>query len=92
MLPKINDKKDEKNLSFYQKLKKEGDVYNFLLLLILYTLQGIPMGLGGSIPILLQNNSSSYTNQAIFSLVSWPFSLKLLWAPLVDTFLFKYIW
>jgi len=26
----------------------------------------------------------SYNAQAIFSLVSWPFSLKLLWAPIVD--------
>ncbi|CAM9841399.1 unnamed protein product, partial [Hapterophycus canaliculatus] len=30
----------------------------------------------------------SYSEQAIFSLVSFPFSLKLLWAPLVDSLYF----
>ena len=30
------------------------DVWGILLLLVLYTLQGIPMGLGGSVPFLLQ--------------------------------------
>ena len=55
-----------------------------VLLLVLYTLQGIPMGLGGSIPFLLQQRNVGYSEQAVFNLVSWPFSLKLLWAPLVD--------
>ena len=61
-----------------------GDTTSFILLLVLYTLQGIPMGLSSSIPFLLQN-SVSYQAQATFSLVSWPFSLKLFWAPLVDS-------
>lgn len=60
------------------------DVRSILLLLLLYTLQGIPMGLSGSIPILL-HGKISYSQQALFSLVSLPFSLKLLWAPLVDS-------
>mmetsp|Transcript_36 Transcript_36/g.45 ORF Transcript_36/g.45 Transcript_36/m.45 type:complete len:482 (+) Transcript_36:174-1619(+) len=42
------------------------------------------MGLSGSIPILL-HNKVSYSQQALFSLVSLPFSLKLLWAPFVDS-------
>lgn len=29
--------------------------------------------------------------QALFSLVIWPFSLKLLWAPLLDSLYFKKI-
>jgi hypothetical protein len=33
------------------------------------------MGLAGSIPLLLQERGASYTNQSLFSLVSWPFSL-----------------
>jgi len=58
------------------------DLPNIVLLLVLYTLQGIPMGLSGSIPFLLLDKVS-YSEQAIFSLVSIPFSMKLLWAPLV---------
>ena len=27
----------------------------------------------------------SYKEQAVFALCSWPFSLKLLWAPIVDS-------
>ncbi|EKX43642.1 hypothetical protein GUITHDRAFT_110438 [Guillardia theta CCMP2712] len=62
-----------------------GDVENILLLLLLYTLQGVPMGLAASVPLLLQERGASYSQQSIFSLVSWPFSLKLLWAPIVDS-------
>jgi MFS transporter, PAT family, solute carrier family 33 (acetyl-CoA transportor), member 1 len=57
---------------------------SMLLLLLLYTLQGIPMGLSASIPFILQEKVG-YADQATFSLVSWPFSLKLLWAPFVDS-------
>ena len=60
------------------------DIPSLLLLLLLYTLQGVPMGLAGSIPYILSEKGSSYTEQAVFSFVSWPFSLKLLWAPIVD--------
>eukprot|EP00117_Sycon_ciliatum_P015805 scpid60772/ scgid15509/ Acetyl-coenzyme A transporter 1; Solute carrier family 33 member 1 len=54
------------------------------LLVFLYVLQGIPLGLAGSIPLILQQRNISYKGQATFSLVFWPFSLKLLWAPFVD--------
>ncbi|XP_051580775.1 acetyl-coenzyme A transporter 1-like [Myxocyprinus asiaticus] len=62
-----------------------GELGNVALLLFLYVLQGIPLGLAGSIPLILQSKSVSYKDQAYFSLVFWPFSLKLLWAPLVDS-------
>ncbi|KAK3885811.1 hypothetical protein Pcinc_010005 [Petrolisthes cinctipes] len=58
---------------------------NIALLLLLYVLQGIPLGLAGSIPMILQNRHISYKEQATFSLSFWPFSIKLLWAPLVDS-------
>lgn len=61
-----------------------GELGNVSLLLFLYVLQGIPLGLAGSIPLILQSKNVSYTDQAFFSFVFWPFSLKLLWAPLVD--------
>lgn len=61
-----------------------NDKRNFLLLCILYFLQGIPMGLAyGSVPFLLKNYLS-YTQIGIFSLSIYPFSLKLLWSPIVD--------
>lgn len=62
-----------------------GDWAAIGLLMLLYTLQGIPMGLSGSVPFLMQAKGISMTEQAKFSVVSWPFSLKLLWAPLVDS-------
>ncbi|XP_063772185.1 acetyl-coenzyme A transporter 1 [Pseudophryne corroboree] len=67
----------------------QGELGNILLLLFLYILQGIPLGLAGSIPLILQSKNVSYTDQAIFSFVFWPFSLKLLWAPLVDSLYIK---
>lgn len=69
----------------YTKSNIKGDEWNILLLLFLYTLQGIPLGLSAAIPMILQNRGVSYKQQAEFSFVSWPFSLKLLWAPVVDS-------
>lgn len=63
----------------------KGDWSNVTLLLVLYILQGIPLGLSGSIPMILSSRHVSYHDQAFFSLVFWPFSLKLLWAPIVDS-------
>nr|CAG4649258.1 EOG090X04K8 [Scapholeberis mucronata]SVE93560.1 EOG090X04K8 [Scapholeberis mucronata] len=63
----------------------KGEGRNIALLFFLYLLQGIPLGLIASIPLMLQNRHVSYKDQAEFSLVFWPFSLKLLWAPIVDS-------
>ncbi|TSK38417.1 Acetyl-coenzyme A transporter 1 [Bagarius yarrelli] len=63
----------------------QGELSNVFLLLFLYVLQGIPLGLAGSIPLIMQSKNVSYKDQAYFSFVFWPFSLKLLWAPLVDS-------
>ena len=60
------------------------DKRNFLLLCLLYFLQGIPMGLAsGSVPFLLKDYLS-YGQIGIFSLAMYPYSLKLLWSPIVD--------
>ena len=61
------------------------DKWNIIILLVLYTLQGLPMGLSGSIPLILKERGISYEGLSLFSLVSLPFSLKLLWAPFVDS-------
>jgi len=104
-----------------------NDNFNYALLIVLYTLQGIPLGLSASIPFLIQQkvkalavasaaaattfssgdssatvsagvnaaaaaaaaSANSYNAQAIFALCSWPFSLKLLWAPIVDAIFWK---
>lgn len=63
----------------------KGDYGNIAFLLLLYVLQGIPIGLSSAVPLLLQNRKVSYSDQALFSFVTWPFSLKLLWAPIVDS-------
>ncbi|XP_029699948.1 acetyl-coenzyme A transporter 1 isoform X1 [Takifugu rubripes] len=66
-----------------------GELGSVSLLLFLYVLQGIPLGLAGSVPLILQTKKASYSDQAFFSFVFWPFSLKLLWAPLVDSLYFS---
>jgi MFS family permease len=61
-----------------------NDKRNFLLLCVLYFLQGVPMGLAtGSVPFLLKPYLS-YGQIGVFSLASYPYSLKLFWSPIVD--------
>ncbi|OSX67878.1 hypothetical protein POSPLADRAFT_1176862 [Postia placenta MAD-698-R-SB12] len=56
-----------------------------VLLIVLYLCQGFPLGLAlGSLPFLLREHLS-YSQLAIFSLSSYPYSLKLLWSPIVDS-------
>ena len=62
-----------------------GDEKSILILLFLYILQGIPLGLAAAIPLILTNRNVSYKQQAEFSFAYWPFSVKLLWAPIVDS-------
>jgi PAT family acetyl-CoA transporter-like MFS transporter 1 len=59
--------------------------------MFLYFLQGIPLGLTGSLPFILSSRKVSYADQGTFSFAFWPFSLKLLWAPIVDSVFFKSI-
>ncbi|KDQ14932.1 hypothetical protein BOTBODRAFT_109510 [Botryobasidium botryosum FD-172 SS1] len=55
------------------------------LLIVLYLIQGIPIGLSfGSIPFLLKAQLS-YSQIGLFSLCTYPYSLKLLWSPIVDS-------
>jgi PAT family acetyl-CoA transporter-like MFS transporter 1 len=72
-----------KSRGFTELPKK--DQRNFLLLVLLYFLQGLPMGLAmGSVPFLLKEHVS-YAQMGVFSLASYPYSLKLLWSPIVDS-------
>jgi PAT family acetyl-CoA transporter-like MFS transporter 1 len=55
----------------------------------MHLLKGLPLGLNGALPYILSSKKVSYADQGTFSLAFWPFSLKLLWAPIVDTLYFK---
>uniref|UniRef100_A0A182TB03 Major facilitator superfamily associated domain-containing protein n=1 Tax=Anopheles maculatus TaxID=74869 RepID=A0A182TB03_9DIPT len=83
LLPPVDD--EEK----HEKSDLRGDWGNIAILFFLYLLQGIPIGLASAIPMLLQNRGASYKQQAEFSFAHWPFSLKLLWAPIVDSLFWK---
>lgn len=64
----------------------------FYLLVLLYFIQGIPVGLAfGSIPFLMKSSHLSFSQLGTFSLASYPYSLKLCWSPLVDAFYSKKI-
>eukprot|EP00485_Elphidium_margaritaceum_P016518 CAMPEP_0202728330 /NCGR_PEP_ID=MMETSP1385-20130828/185572_1 /ASSEMBLY_ACC=CAM_ASM_000861 /TAXON_ID=933848 /ORGANISM="Elphidium margaritaceum" /LENGTH=515 /DNA_ID=CAMNT_0049394577 /DNA_START=41 /DNA_END=1589 /DNA_ORIENTATION=- len=66
------------------KAKWQDDILGISVLMLLYCLQGIPLGLiFGSLPFVMAERLS-YTDQATFSLAAYPFSLKLLWSPIVD--------
>lgn len=87
-VPQHNDVNSgpEKALQDTSKDKENiQDRRSIALLLLLYILQGIPLGLTGSIPLILQSRHVAYKDQAVFSFAFWPFSVKLLWAPIVDS-------
>jgi len=85
LLDDVHDDDDDDNP------RRPSDRHNIAVLLFLYVLQGIPLGLAGSIPLILKSRNASYHDLAAFSLVSWPFSLKILWAPIVDAVYVKSI-
>ncbi|KAI1287964.1 Acetyl-coenzyme A transporter 1 [Halotydeus destructor] len=61
------------------------DLPSILLLFALYIIQGIPLGISSAIPLIFQSKHVSYGDQAVFFAAHWPFIIKLLWAPLVDS-------
>ncbi|CDO70928.1 hypothetical protein BN946_scf184829.g36 [Trametes cinnabarina] len=67
------------------------DKHAIVLLIVLYLIQGFPLGLAlGSIPFILREHLS-YSEIAVFSLCGYPYSLKLLWSPIVDSVFFPSI-
>ncbi|KAI0757425.1 MFS general substrate transporter [Daedaleopsis nitida] len=65
------------------------DKQAIVLLIILYLIQGFPLGLAlGSIPFILREHLS-YSELAVFSLSGYPYSLKLFWSPIVDSVFFR---
>ncbi|RWS25285.1 acetyl-coenzyme A transporter 1-like protein, partial [Leptotrombidium deliense] len=83
-------RRDSLFIDYTTNAKKEvkglrGDYGNIFLLVFLYILQGIPLGIMATIPMMLASNHVSYDNQAIFTFARYPYVLKLLWAPIVDS-------
>lgn len=74
---------DKKQARAASSLK--DDYWNIAVLLFLYTLQGFPMGLSSTLDLMLQELNLPFEKQAIFGFITLPFSLKLLWAPIVDS-------
>lgn len=67
---------DDHHADVHEKSDLTGDYGNIAILFFLYLLQGIPLGVGQAIPMLLQNRGASYKQQAEFSFAYWPFSSK----------------
>ena len=63
----------------------EGDKLHVVILLFLYCLQGIPLGLRDAIPLMLTRKNVPYTDQAKYSISAYPFAMKVLWAPIIDS-------
>lgn len=64
------------------------DLPQFFLLVALYFVQGIPVGLAfGTVPFLLKSmaKDTSFTSLGIFSIATYPYSMKILWSPIVDS-------
>ncbi|KAK5583252.1 hypothetical protein RB653_004843 [Dictyostelium firmibasis] len=62
------------------------ELNNIVWLVLLYLIQGIPIGLSfGTIPFLLHKHAT-YTQIGIFTISTYPYSLKLLWSPIVDSY------
>jgi PAT family acetyl-CoA transporter-like MFS transporter 1 len=79
-----NDKQPLKKNTNYKK-----DLKTIIFLMYLYLLQGIPLGLAGSLPAIMTSRKVSYSDLGTFSFVFWPFSIKLLWAPIIDSIYFE---
>lgn len=70
----LHSTRSEDDQQPHEKSDITGDVGNIAILFFLYLLQGIPLGVGQAIPMLLQNRGASYKQQAEFSFAYWPFS------------------
>ncbi|CAF1298887.1 unnamed protein product [Adineta ricciae] len=69
--------------------KSGTSLSSICLITILYTLEGLNIGLMLSIPLFLIYYGATWKDRGTFNFTSYPFSMKLLWAPLVDVFYIK---
>lgn len=68
----------------FEQVEKEFGA--IVTLFLLYSVQGIPLGLMNSVSYTIRQNHVSYAAQGIFSTAMWPFALKILISPFVDRF------
>jgi len=60
---------------------------------VLYVAEGLPMGVYADLaPVFLRQQQAPLTLIGLLSLLGLPWSLKLLWSPLVDRFPFHRVW
>ncbi|CAF0798449.1 unnamed protein product [Rotaria sordida] len=61
-------------------------IASIFVTLVLYILQGVVLGISTSIPIYLTSAGATWRQQSVYNCVYYPFSLKLIWAPVLDVF------
>lgn len=59
---------------------------SILVTLVLYVLQGAVLGLSTSIPVYLTSAGANWKHQGNYNFAHYPFSIKLIWAPIIDVF------
>ncbi|KIL58525.1 hypothetical protein M378DRAFT_86388 [Amanita muscaria Koide BX008] len=86
----LDEIKESPNEHGHEKRKISAkDKRGMVLLCVLYLMQGIPLGLAmESVPFLLNKHRLPLSQLATFTLSSYPYSLKLLWSPIVDSVYF----
>ncbi|KAF9787012.1 MFS general substrate transporter [Thelephora terrestris] len=82
----LNDDGDSTRTPRPKRAMSTKDQRAMSLLITLYLIQGVPVSLYAhrSVPFLLREHLS-YSQLAVFSLASYPYSLKLFWSPIVDS-------
>lgn len=86
---KENQEEGEDEEEKHQNTNIRKDLHNVIFLMFLYLLQGVPLGLAHSLTFIMGSRNVSYADQGTFSLAFWPYSMKLLWAPFVDSLFIK---
>ena len=88
----ISSAKQEANEKKIETFSNQKDIKIIVALLtVLYGIQGMIIGIVyETIPMILKSKVS-YTQIGFYMLSTYPFSLKILWSPLVDTYYFKSI-
>ncbi|XP_050523096.1 acetyl-coenzyme A transporter 1-like isoform X2 [Daktulosphaira vitifoliae] len=75
---------NDKVLDDEKKNDINADKLSILILVFLYVLEGVLYGISTAIRIVLQDMKTPYHDQAKYSMVYWPYSMKLLIAPVFD--------
>jgi len=73
-------------------LVHKSDKLNLLMLLGLYTIWGLVFGyFANSLNVILIKRGATYSSLSLLTIMAYPFTLKFLFAPLVDSYYFKFL-